>query len=234
MNQNQQEPFELHRKAIDEKCAALIEQDSKLAELNNEISRTSAILEALENDREELNHSTKETLIVKNLSMDDYLQFKNQRAEIDHKIEYVKAQIEELEIKREALKETVFNLKTDFLDARNKVLFKLADQQLKAFMEEHKATLQRIKYYLVRSRKFDNHNNPEGRGEHNEDNVNNFLLYRLCASLNLENETLGDLAIPTLALESDYKPKSVMLKHKEAHLPQPLRGFNKLIAQIAE
>ncbi|MFC0815009.1 hypothetical protein ACFHYJ_07615 [Pasteurella multocida] len=205
-----------------------LQEKQSLDDLMAEKQKTESVLQALHNEIEELMQKSKESLTQQNgLSMETFIELKQENAGLKARLEYYQAFIEELDGKIYEQKEKLFSIHKKLQFMRSEIIYPQAVAELDQLMAENKEKLSKIYRYFVLSGKFDV--DPFYTDLTAEDKTKDFITKQIKQAINTDFTIDEQYSIPRFIHQDEIK--SPVKKHKESFDNTP-KGFQKLINNL--
>ncbi|HDR1459676.1 TPA: hypothetical protein QB433_002127, partial [Pasteurella multocida] len=132
-----------------------LQEKQKLDDLTTEKQKTENVIQALHNEIEELMQKSKESLTQQNgLSMETFIELKQENAGLKARLEYYQATIEEFDCKIDAQKEKIFFTFNQLKTMRSAIIYPQAITALEQLIARNKEKLSEIYRYFELSDEF--------------------------------------------------------------------------------
>ncbi|MDA5621519.1 hypothetical protein [Pasteurella multocida] len=204
-----------------------LQEKQSLDDLMAEKQKTESVLQALHNEIEELMQKSKESLTQQNgLSMETFIELKQENAGLKARLEYYQATIEELDCKIDAQKEKIFFTFNQLKTMRSAIIYPQAITALEQLIAQNKEKISEIYCYLELSDQF----TPSlYSDESTEDKVKTFITNQIKQAINTDFTIDEQYSIPRFIHKDEIK--SPIKKHQESFDNTP-KGFQKLINNL--
>ncbi|MDH3001778.1 hypothetical protein NMW79_03310 [Pasteurella multocida] len=205
-----------------------LQEKQKLDDLITEKQKTENVIQALHNEIEELMQKSKESITQQDgLSMETFIELKQENAGLKARLEYYQAFIEELDCKIYEQKEKLFSIHKELQFMRSEMIYPQAVAELDQLMAENKEKLSKIYRYFVLSGKFDV--DPFYTDLTAEDKTKDFITKQIKQAINTDFTIDEKYSIPCFIHQDEIK--SPIKKHQESFDNSP-KGFQKLINNL--
>ncbi len=205
-----------------------LQEKQKLDDLTTEKQKTENVIQALHNEIEELMQKSKESITQQNdLSMETFIELKQENAGLKARLEYYQAFIEELDGKIYEQKEKLFSIHKKLQFMRSEMIYPQAVAELDQLIAENKEKLGKIYRYFVLSGKFDV--DPFYTDLTAEDKTKDFITKQIKQAINTDFTIDEQYSIPRFIHQDEIK--SPIKKHQESFDNTP-KGFQKLINNL--
>ncbi|AFI45448.1 hypothetical protein MB831_06570 [Pasteurella multocida subsp. multocida] len=204
-----------------------LQEKQKLDDLTTEKQKTENVIQALHNEIEELMQKSKESLTQQNgLSMETFIELKQENAGLKARLEYYQATIEEFDCKIDAQKEKIFFTFNQLKTMRSAIIYPQAITALEQLIARNKEKLSEIYRYFELSDEF----TPAPYSDESaEDRAKAFITNQIKQAINTDFTIDEQYSIPRFIHQDEIK--SPMKKHQESFDNTP-KGFQKLIHNL--
>ncbi|HDR1003338.1 TPA: hypothetical protein ACY37E_001214 [Pasteurella multocida] len=204
-----------------------LQEKQILDDLIAEKQKAESVIQALHNEIEELMQKSKESLTQQNgLSMETFIELKQENAGLKARLEYYQATIEELDCKIYAQKEKIFFTFNQLKTMRSAIIYPQAITALEQLIAQNKEKISEIYCYLELSDEF----TPSlYSDESTEDKVKTFITNQIKQAINTDFTIDEQYSIPRFIHKDEIK--SPIKKHQESFDNTP-KGFQKLIHNL--
>ncbi|MDO5055144.1 MAG: hypothetical protein Q4D86_07480 [Pasteurella oralis] len=205
-----------------------LQEKQSLDDLMAEKQKTESVIQALHNEIEELMQKSKESITQQNgLSVETFIELKQENTGLKARLEYYQAFIEELDGKIYEQKEKLFSIHKKLQFMRSEMIYPQAVAELDQLMAENKEKLSKIYRYFVLSGKFDVDRFYTDLTA--EDKIKDFITKQIKQAINTDFTIDEQYSIPRFIHQDEIK--SPMKKHQESFDNTP-KGFQKLINNL--
>lgn len=206
---------------FNEKRAGLIALSDELSTLERKQAKNESTISAVRHEFEtEIAKIKAKFDKDSELTLDDYSETQKLKADLTSRVEFFTAVNEDLEQKIYEKSEEIYGAKHDFLAFRRKVYLFAAEALIDEFMAQNNAQIGLLKGLFVNAYPYDPTTGKDGHDEFNE---------MILKKFNVTPTTPEDLALPPLALNADWQPKTPTQKHLERAHSQEEKGLKRLL-----